>query len=162
MGIADELIENNAAYAATFEPEPQGAPSRQVAIVACMDARLDPLPVLGLEVGQAHVIRNAGGIVSNDALRSLVISQRKLGTREVVIVQHTACGMMTITDEGFVEELREDVGEAPSWAPGAFGDLEQSVRDSVERVRSDPFLVDTAHVRGLIFDVQTGAVREVV
>ena len=137
------------------------APAKKVAIVACMDARLDPLSVLGLQLGDAHVIRNAGGVITDDEIRSLAISQRLLGTEEVVLIHHTDCGMLGLDDEDFKRRLREDAGTEPPWPPGGFTDLEQDVRDSVERVKSSPFLPNNGSVRGFVYEVETGRLREV-
>ncbi|MDQ3937030.1 MAG: carbonic anhydrase [Actinomycetota bacterium] len=126
-----------------------------------MDARIDPLRVLGLELGDAHVIRNAGGIVTDDEIRSLAISQRLLGTEEVVLIHHTECGMLGLDDDDFRGTLREEAGEEPEWRPGGFADLDEAVRDAIERVRSSPFLPHTGRVRGYVYDVQTGELREV-
>jgi carbonic anhydrase len=154
----DDLIANNARYSG---PGPVPAvPGRALAIVTCMDARIDVFAMLGLKVGDAHVIRNAGGVATEDAIRSLAISQRLLGTRTVVLVQHTECGLLTIDDAEFRAALRTEVGHAPPWSTEAFADLDESVRLSTQRVRSDPFLI--AHeVRGFVYDVATGRLREV-
>ncbi len=136
------------------------APARKLTVVTCMDARIDPRELLGLDLGDAHVIRNAGGIVTDDAIRSLSISQRKLGTEEVVLIQHTDCGLLTFTDEEYAAELEADTGERPHWHAHAFTDLERSVRDGVERIRSSPFVPSAATVRGLVYEVETGRLRE--
>jgi len=136
------------------------APARKLAVVTCMDARIDPFELLGLRLGDAHVIRNAGGVVTEDAIRSLSISQRKLGTEEVVLIQHTGCGLLTFTDEEYAAELEADTGERPGWQAHAFADLERSVRDGVERIRSSPFVPSTATVRGLVYEMETGRLRE--
>jgi carbonic anhydrase len=136
-------------------------PSRRLAVVACMDCRLDLLGALGLKDGEAHVLRNAGGVVTDDVIRSLAISQRRLGTREVVLVHHTDCGMEKIEDEAFAAELREAAGVAPSFAIEAFEDLDEDVRESVRRVRSSPFLPHREAVRGFVYDVATHRLREV-
>ena len=161
MSVTDELLANNARYAATFSGPLPLPPARGVAVVACMDARLDVYRVLGLGDGEAHVIRNAGGVVTDDVLRSLAVSQRKLATREVVLLHHTKCGMATFTDEDFVAELESETGRRPTWAPGTFRDTEQDVRDSLAAVRSSPFLVHTDAVRGFVYDVDSGALTEV-
>ena len=161
MGVADELLENNANYAAGFAKGDLGAPPRRkVAILTCMDARIDPARMLGLEEGDAHVIRNAGGVATDDAIRSLAISQHLLGTEEVLVIQHTRCGMLTITDEEFTERMEREAGERPSWRAHALDDLEAGVRASVERVRESPF-VPHANVRGFVYEVETGRLREV-
>jgi carbonic anhydrase len=161
----DELLEANAAHAGDHAGDHAGGlpgvPSRHVAIVACMDARLDVYRALGLGDGEAHVIRNAGGVVTDDVIRSLTVSQRKLQTREVVLVHHTKCGMATFADDDFVAEIERDCGSRPSWAPGAFPDTEQDVRDSVATVRDSPFLLHTDAVRGFVYDVDTGELTEV-
>ena len=136
-------------------------PAKGLAVVACMDARLEPNRILGLEPGDAHVIRNAGGVVTDDEIRSLSISQHLLGTREIVLIQHTDCGMQKFTDEEFAERLERETGERPGWSPEAFSDLDQSVRESIERIRSSPFVPSTDSVRGFVYDVETGRLREV-
>jgi carbonic anhydrase len=136
-------------------------PRQRLAIVTCMDARLEPLAALGLEVGDAHVLRNAGGIVSEDTIRSLALSQRKLGTREVALIHHTDCGLEKITDEEFRAELEEETGEAPDFPIGAFEDVEASVRESIRRVRESPFIPHRDAVRGYVYEVETGQLREV-
>ena len=137
------------------------APARKLAVLTCMDARVDPVELLDLRLGDAHVIRNAGGVVTDDAIRSLSISQHKLGTEEVVLIQHTGCGLLTFTDEEYAAELEADTGERPHWHARTFADLECSVREGVERVRSSPFVPNTATVRGLVYEVETGRLREV-
>ena len=158
----DDLIDNNAKFAANY---PNGhldvRPSRHVAVVACMDSRLDVFGALGLNLGEAHVIRNAGGIVSDDVIRSLAISQRRLGTREVIVIQHTDCGMLTITDDGFRRELQDATGIAPGFAIESFTDLEANVRQSLARLRNSPFLAHRDRIRGFVYDVDTGALREI-
>ena len=161
MTVTDELLENNKAYAASFGGELPLPPARHIAIVACMDARLDVYRVLGLQEGDAHVIRNAGGVVTDDEIRSLAISQRLLGTKEIVLIHHTDCGMLTFTDEAFTAQLLEDTGVAPDWAPEAFDDLDADVRKSIARIQDSPFIPETSAVRGFVFDVATGALREV-
>ncbi|MDT7742407.1 MAG: carbonic anhydrase [Actinomycetota bacterium] len=162
MTVTDELVAANESFAASFTGGGlPGPPSRHVAVVACMDARLDVYRVLGLGDGEAHVIRNAGGVVTDDVLRSLTISQRKLETTEVVLLHHTRCGMATFDDDEFVTELASDAGQPPAWAPGAFTDTEQDVRDSLAAVRACPFLLHTDAVRGFVYDVDSGAITEV-
>lgn len=162
MARFDEFKEANERYAASFDqgglPMP---PARQVAVVTCMDARLHPEKFLGLEVGDAHVIRNAGGRVSEDAIRSLVISERLLGTDEIVVIHHTDCGMLTFTDDGFKAEIRADTGAVPDWDSEAFTDLPADVRKSVERVKASAFVPHRDAVRGFVFDVATGRLEEV-
>ncbi|MCD2197213.1 carbonic anhydrase [Actinomycetospora endophytica] len=162
MSVTDELVAANESFARSFSGGGlPGPPSRHVAVVACMDARLDVYRVLGLADGEAHVIRNAGGVVTDDVLRSLTISQRKLKTTEVVLVHHTKCGMATFADDDFVAELESECGERPVWAPGAFADTAQDVRDSLAAVRSSPFLLHTDAVRGFVYDVDAGTLTEV-
>jgi carbonic anhydrase len=136
-------------------------PRRKLAVLACMDARVDPARLLGLEEGDAHVIRNAGGVVTDDALRSLAISQHLLGTEEIVVIAHTDCGMLTFTDDEFADGLERETGERPGWRAHAFPDLEQGVRDGIERIRSSPFVPRTDSVRGFVYEVETGRLREV-
>jgi len=162
MSQIDELLGNAEAYASRFDKgDLPPAPARKVAVVTCMDARIDPYGLLGLREGDAHVIRNAGAVVTDDVIRSLSISQRKLGTDEVVLIQHTGCGLLAFTDEEYAAELESKAGGRPQWSAHAFSDLEQSVRDGVERIRSSPFVPSTGTVRGLVYEVETGRVREV-
>jgi carbonic anhydrase len=162
MSVTEELLTNNAAYASAFDkgdlPPP---PGKRLAVLACMDARLDPARVLGLEEGDAHVIRNAGGVVSEDAIRSLTISQRLLGTREIVLIHHTDCGMLTFRDDEVKDKILADTGLRPSFALEAFSDLEQDIRQSVKRIQASPFIAHKDAVRGFIFDVKTGKLHEV-
>src|SRR4051794_35724169 len=162
MSATDQLIENTRSYAARFS---RGAlplpPARKVAVLACMDARLDPARALGLNEGDAHVIRNAGGAVTDDAIRSLSISQLLLGTEEIVLIQHTNCGMQMFTDEELAERLEEHAGTRPPWNAEAFDDLEQNLRDSMKKLRETPFLLKRGAVRGFIYDVETGRLSEV-
>ena len=162
MGITDELLVNNASYAAEYIPDRPLAPARHLAIVACMDSRLDTFAMLGLDIGDAHIIRNAGGTVTDDVIRSLTISQRKLGTREIILVHHTNCGALTFTDDELRNELLEETGLKPTWSPESFRDLDADLKQSMERLRRCPFLVDSTQVRGFVFDVSTGILREVV
>jgi carbonic anhydrase len=158
----DELLANNRDFAARAPTARLDAqPSRSVAVVACMDARLDVHAALGLREGEAHVLRNAGGIVTDDVLRSLVVSQRRLGTREVMLLHHTRCGMQTLDEDELRAELAQAAGGAPSWAIGAFGDLDEDVRESIGRVRDCPFLPHRDRVRGFVYDVDTRLLREV-
>ena len=136
-------------------------PAKRLAVIACMDTRLDPNLILGLELGDAHVIRNAGGVITDDEIRSLAISQRLLGTREVIVIQHTDCGMLTFTDEEFAGQLERNTGRRPEWSAGAFSDLEQSVRDSVRAIEESPFVPHTGSVRGYVYEVESGRLREV-
>ncbi|WP_084128688.1 carbonic anhydrase [Demequina sp. NBRC 110055] len=162
MPIADELIANNAEYAKTYVADRPLPPRRKVAVVACMDSRLDTFALLGLEVGDAHVMRNAGGVITDDMIRSLVISQRKLGTREIILIHHTDCGALTFTDDELRNQLLDETGLKPAWSPESFKDLDADLRQSMERLRRSPFLVETEQVRGFVFDVHTGLLREVV
>ncbi len=163
MSIADELLRNNESYAATFD---KGSlplrPGRKLVVLACMDSRLDPLLALGLGLGDAHVIRNAGGLATDDAIRSLAISQRLLGTEEIVVVHHTNCGMHTFDDDEFRAQLQQETGARPPWATKAFGDIDTDVRETVARLRESPFLLHTDRVRGFVFEVESGRLREVV
>lgn len=162
MGHADALVENNRAYAAAFTKGGLShRPSRPVAVVTCMDARIDVHRALGLQEGEVHVIRNAGGAVTDDVIRSLLISQRLLGTREVLVVHHTGCGMLTFTDDGLKREVEEETGLRPPFALEAFGDLDQEVRQSVARIEASPFVPHHDAVRGFVYDVATGLLREV-
>jgi carbonic anhydrase len=161
MSAIDDLLRNASDYAKDFD---RGglppAPGRKVAVLACMDARLDPARLLGLREGDAHVIRNAGGVVTDDAIRSLAISQRLLGTTEVVLIQHTGCGMLTFTDDEFKRDVKEDTGVVPEWPVETFDDLDASVRRSVARIEASPFLPHRDAVRGFVYDVETGTLRE--
>ena len=163
MSTTDELLRNNEAYAASFDkgdlPLP---PRRKLAVVACMDARLNPCAILGLQEGDAHIIRNAGGVITDDEIRSLAISQRLLGTEEIVLIHHTDCGMLTFTDDEFKRTIQEDVGIKPTWAAEAFADLDEDVRQSIARVKASPFIPRKESVRGFVYEVETGRLREVV
>jgi carbonic anhydrase len=162
MDATEQLLANNERYAAAFEhPGLASAPALKVAIVACMDARLDPARALGFAEGDAHVIRNAGGVVTDDVIRSIAISQRYLATEEVVLLHHTACGMQTFTDEEFAQELERLTGQRPPWPARSFEDLEEDVRDSIRAVRESPFVERKDRVRGFVYEVETGRVREV-
>ena len=162
MTVTDQLLANAERYAQGFDkadlPMP---PATQVAVVACMDARLNPYGLLGLTEGDAHVIRNAGGVITQDELRSLAISQRLLGTKEIVLIHHTDCGMLTFTDQGFRDDIAADTGVRPSWASEAFTDLEVDVRQSMARIHAEPSIPVKDSVRGFIYDVKTGALAEV-
>ncbi|WP_330340587.1 beta-class carbonic anhydrase [Streptomyces sp. NBC_00557] len=159
--VTDRLVAANQAYAAEFtDPGMDARPVLKVAVVACMDARLDLHKALGLQLGDCHTIRNAGGVVTDDVIRSLTISQRALGTRSVVLIHHTGCGMESITED-FRHDLEMEVGQRPAWAVEAFRDVDQDVRQSMQRVRTSPFLLHTDDVRGFVFDVRTGLLREV-
>lgn len=161
MSVTDEYLANNAVYAESFEGPLPLPPSKGVAVVACMDARLDVAAVLGIKEGEAHVIRNAGGVVTADEIRSLAISQRLLGTREIILIHHTDCGMLTFTDDGFRESIADETGIKPEWAAEAFDDLDEDVRRSIKRITNSPFIPHTDQVRGFVFDVASGKLREV-
>ncbi len=161
MSVTDEYLLNNARYAQSFSGPLPMPPSRQVAVVACMDARLNVYAILGLADGEAHVIRNAGGVVTDDEIRSLAISQRLLGTREIILIHHTDCGMLTFTDDAFRRSIQDDTGIKPPWAAEAFGDLDEDVRQSVARIKASPFIPHPDAVRGFVFDVATGKLNEV-
>src|SRR6476660_256053 len=162
MSITDELLRNSEAYAASFDkgdlPMP---PARKVAVVACMDARLNPYGLLGLQEGDAHVIRNADGVVTDDEIRSLAISQRLLGTEEIILIHHTDCGMLTFTDDEFKASIEKDTGIRPEWAAEAFPDLDGDVRQSIARIKASPFIPRKDAVRGFVYDVESGRLREV-
>ncbi|MFD0553266.1 beta-class carbonic anhydrase [Streptomyces rectiviolaceus] len=159
--VTDRLVEANHRYASGFtDPGMDARPVLGVAVVACMDARIDLHDALGLELGDCHTIRNAGGVVTDDVIRSLTISQRALGTRSVVLIHHTSCGLESLTEE-FRHELELEVGQRPAWAVEAFRDVDQDVRQSMQRVRTSPFLLHTGDVRGFVFDVTTGLLREI-
>jgi carbonic anhydrase len=162
VGTIDQLLENNRGFAAGLaERHLDVKPSRQLAIVTCMDSRLDVFAALGLGDGEAHVLRNAGGVITDDVIRSLAISQRRLGTREVMLIHHTDCGMQTITDDGFRLELQETTGIAPAFAIESFTDVEEDVRQSLRRVRTTPFLPHRDSVRGFVYDVDSHRLREI-
>jgi carbonic anhydrase len=162
MSSTDDMLANNADYVSSFDkgdlPLP---PATKTAIVACMDARLNVYGALGLSEGDAHVIRNAGGVVTDDAIRSLAISQRLLGTEEIILIHHTGCGMLTFTDDEFKRSIEEDTGIRPEWAAEAFGDLDSDVRQSIARIQASPFIPHKDAVRGFVYEVETGRLREV-
>ena len=162
MSVTDELLANNARYAETFSGPLPLPPSRHIAVVACMDARLNVYGILGLNEGEAHVIRNAGGVVTDDEIRSLAISQRLLGTSEIILIHHTDCGMLTFTDDGFKASIQEETGLKPAWSAEAFGDLDTDVRQSIARIKASPFVPKKDSIRGFVFDVATGKLNEVV
>jgi len=163
MGVIDELFANNQSFAARVEEAHLPVqPSRHLAIVTCMDSRLDVFAALGLGDGEAHVLRNAGGVITDDVIRSLALSQRKLGTREVMLIHHDDCGLQKITDDGFRDELREATGVSPAFAIESFVDVEGDVRQSILRVRRSDFLPYRESVRGFVYDVDTHALREVI
>jgi carbonic anhydrase len=162
VSVTDELLANNARSAESFSGPLPLPPAKHLAVVACMDARLNVYAVLGLQEGDAHVIRNAGGVVTEDEIRSLTISQRLLGTEEIILIHHTDCGMVTFPDDGFKQSILEDTGIRPDWAPEAFPDAEDDVRQSIARIRANPFIPKKDAVRGFVFDVATGKLNEVV
>jgi carbonic anhydrase len=162
MDVTDELLANNRAFADSLPAKHLDVhPSRRLAIVTCMDSRLDVFAALGLNDGEAHVLRNAGGVITDDVVRSLAVSQRRLGTREVMLIHHTDCGMQKITDDGFRAELQEETGVSPAFAIESFGDVEADVRQSILRVRHSPFLPHRDKVRGFVYDVDTHQLHEV-
>jgi len=162
MSATDDLVTNARAYASQFDrgglPMP---PALHVAVVACMDARLNPYGLLGLHEGDAHVIRNAGGVVTEDEIRSLTISQRLLGTREIILIHHTDCGMLTFTDDDFKAQIEADTGLRPSWAAESFRDPAQDVRQSLARIQASPFIPHKDQVRGFVYSVTDGTLTEV-
>jgi len=162
VSATEELLQNAEEYAATFDQgELPLPPAKRVAVLACMDARLNPYGLLGLSEGDAHVIRNAGGVVTDDEIRSLAISQRLLGTEEVILIHHTDCGMLTFSDDEFRRQVQDDTGIKPEWAAEAFDDLEEDVRQSIARIKSSPFIPRKDSVRGFVYDVKTGRLDEV-
>ena len=161
MQAIEQVRQKNEALAGEVAVRTEANPALRLAILTCMDARIDLFGALGLEAGQAHILRNAGGVVTDDVIRSLAISQRRLGTREVMVVQHTRCGMQTITDDEFTAELVRDTGSSPPFAVRAFSDLEASVQDSVRSLRDSPFLVHRDAIRGFVYDVESHRLREV-
>ncbi|MDP9293210.1 MAG: carbonic anhydrase [Actinomycetota bacterium] len=162
MSVTDDLLKNNEGYAASFDkgdlPLP---PGKKVAVLACMDARLNPYGALGLQEGDAHVIRNAGGVVTDDEIRSLAISQRLLGTEEIILIHHTDCGMLTFTDDEFKRSIQEETGIKPEWAAESFNDIDEDVRQSVARIKASPFIPKKDSVRGFVYEVESGRLREV-
>jgi carbonic anhydrase len=162
MSVTDELLRNNEHYASGFDkadlPLP---PAKKVAVIACMDARLDVHRILGLDEGDAHVIRNAGGVVTDDEIRSLAISQRLLGTEEIVLIHHTDCGMLTFEDDDFRRQIQDETGIKPQWPAEAFSDLDEDVRQSIARIEASPFVTRKDSIRGFVYDVGTGKLREV-
>ena len=161
MTVTDDLLQNNATYAETFNGPLPMPPAKHVAVVACMDARLNVYAALGLNEGEAHVIRNAGGVVTEDEIRSLAISQRLLGTTEIVLIHHTDCGMQTFTDDGFKKSIEDEVGIKPPWSPESFPDPAADVRQSIARIQANPFVPLKDSIRGFVFDVATGKLNEV-
>ena len=162
MSTTDQLLANNEAYAASFDkgslPMP---PGKKLAVLACMDARLNVYGILGLQEGDAHVIRNAGGVVTDDEIRSIAISQRLLGTEEIILIHHTDCGMLTFTDDQFKASIQDETGIKPEWAAEAFADLDTDVRQSIARIKASPFIPHKDSIRGFVFEVETGRLREV-
>jgi carbonic anhydrase len=161
MSVTDEYLKNNARYVESFTGPLPLPPSQNIAVVACMDARLNVYAILGLNQGEAHVIRNAGGVVTDDEIRSLAISQRLLGTGEIILIHHTDCGMLTFTDDGFKRSIQDETGIKPSWSAESFTDLEEDVRQSIARINASPFIPRKDAIRGFIFDVATGKLNEV-
>ena len=161
MSVTDDLLAHNATYAESFEGPLPLPPAKKLAVLACMDARLNVYALLGLEEGESHVIRNAGGVVTDDEIRSLAISQRLLGTEEIVLIHHTDCGMLTFTDDEFKKSIQDETGIKPEWAAEAFSDLDEDVRQSVNRIKASPFIPKKDSVRGFVFDVATGKLNEV-
>jgi carbonic anhydrase len=162
VSVTDDLLRNNEAYADGFQkgdlPLP---PAKKLAVVACMDARIIVSRILGLEEGEAHVIRNAGGVVTDDEIRSLAISQRLLGTEEIILIHHTDCGMLTFTDDEFKASIQDETGIKPEWAAEAFSDLDADVRQSIARIKASPFIPKKDSVRGFVYEVESGRLREV-
>jgi carbonic anhydrase len=162
MSATDELLENNKQFADGLDNgQLSPVPAKKVAVVACMDCRVNPYPILGLELGDAHVIRNAGGVITDDEIRSLAISQHLLGTEEIVLIHHTECGMLSFSDEEFRSKLKDATGEEPDWPARSFSDLDEDVRDSIRRILDSPFILNKDSVRGFVYDTSTGALREV-
>jgi carbonic anhydrase len=162
MSVTDEYLKNNEAYAAQFGGLLPLPPANHAAVVACMDARLNVYSILGLHEGESHVIRNAGGVVTDDEIRSLAISQRLLGTTEIILIHHTDCGMLTFTDDEFKRSIQDETGIKPEWAAEAFTDLDEDVRQSIARIKASPFIPHKDSVRGFVFDVGTGRLNEVI
>src|SRR6202453_4818223 len=161
MSATDQYLKNNEAYAAGFSGPLPLPPASHVAVVACMDARLNVYGILGLREGEAHVIRNAGGVVTDDEIRSLAISQRLLGTTEIILIHHTDCGMLTFTDDEFKGAIQAETGIKPAWSAESFADLDTDVRQSIARIKASPFIPHQDHIRGFVFDVATGKLNEV-
>jgi carbonic anhydrase len=161
MTATDEYLANNARYAESFSGPLPMPPAKHIAVVACMDARLDVYGLLGLNEGEAHVIRNAGGVITDGEIRSLAISQRLLGTREIMLIHHTDCGMLTFTDDAFKRSIQDETGIKPAWGAESFTDLDEDVRQSIARIKASPFVPHTDSVRGFVFDVATGKLGEV-
>jgi carbonic anhydrase len=162
MSATDEYLRNNAAYVEQFGGPLPLPPAKGTAVIACMDARLNVYAILGLNEGESHVIRNAGGVVTDDAIRSLAISQRLLGTTEIVLIHHTDCGMLTFTDDQFKRSIQDETGVKPAWAAESFADLDEDVRQSIARIKASPFIPRKDAIRGFVFDVATGKLNEVI
>ena len=161
MTVTDQYLDNNKKYAANFQGPLPLPPKNQIAVLACMDARINVYAALGIQEGESHVIRNAGGVVTDDEIRSLAISQRLLGTKEIILIHHTDCGMLTFSDDEFKKSIQDETGIKPEWAAEAFSDLEFDVKQSIARIKQSPFIPHTNSVRGFIFDVATGLLNEV-
>jgi len=161
MSVTDEYLRNNSAYTEQFAGPLPMPPSRHTAVVACMDARLNVYGMLGLKEGESHVIRNAGGVVADDAIRSVPISQRLLGTTEIILIHHTDCGMLTFTDDAFKRSIQDETGIKPPWSAESFTDLDEDVRQSIARIKASPFIPHKDAIRGFVFDVATGKLNEV-
>ena len=161
MTVTDQYLDNNKKYAANFQGPLPLPPKNQIAVLACMDARINVYAALGIQEGESHVIRNAGGVVTDDEIRSLAISQRLLGTKEIILIHHTDCGMLTFSDDEFKKSIQDETGIKPEWAAEAFSDLEVDVRQSIARIKQSAFIPHTNSVRGFIFDVATGLLNEV-
>jgi len=162
MSATDEYLRNNAAYVEQFGGPLPLPPAKGTAVIACMDARLNVYAILGLNEGESHVIRNAGGVVTDDAIRSLAISQRLLATTEIVLIHHTDCGMLTFTDDQFKRSIQDETGVKPAWAAESFADLDEDVRQSIARIKASPFIPRKDAIRGFVFDVATGKLNEVI
>ncbi len=161
MTVTDQYLENNKKYAANFQGPLPLPPKNQIAVLACMDARINVYAALGIQEGESHVIRNAGGVVTDDEIRSLAISQRLLGTKEIILIHHTDCGMLTFSDDGFKKSIQDETGIKPEWAAESFSDLDEDIRQSIARIKQSPFIPHTDQVRGFVFDVATGLLNEV-
>lgn len=161
MSVTDEYLKNNEVYASQFSGPLPLPPAKHIAVLACMDARINVYAALGIQEGESHVIRNAGGVVTEDEIRSLAISQRLLGTKEIILIHHTDCGMLTFTDDEFKAGIQAEVGQKPAWAAEAFSDLDADVKQSINRIKQSPFIPHKDSIRGFVFDVATGRLREV-
>jgi carbonic anhydrase len=161
MSVTDQYLKNNELYASQFNGPLPLPPAKHIAVLACMDARINVYAALGIQEGESHVIRNAGGVATEDEIRSLAISQRLLGTKEIILIHHTDCGMLTFTDDEFKASIHAEVGVKPAWAAEAFSDLDADVKQSINRIKQSPFIPHKDSVRGFVFDVATGRLREV-